>query len=79
MKDRDIIKEVFEIAFHSIQTEELMLQQENMDRYRREVLKENTAMNTVQFNVDIVRHADHLTRKRERLYQLMDEFYKEER
>ena len=79
MKDRDIIKEVFEIAFHSIQTEELMLQQENMDRYRREVLKENTAMNTVQFNVDIVRHADHLTRKRERLYQLMDEFYKEEK
>jgi len=59
-EERRLVQEVFEIAMHSMKTEELLIQQENMDRYRKNVIEqtEQTAVAMVSYEIDIIRRAE---------------------
>lgn len=76
MEQENIIKEVFEIAMHSIQTEELFLKQRHIETYTKDI-EHLTATAIDWYERDIALRGKMITRKRDRLYWLLDEFYKQ--
>jgi len=74
-----IIKEVFEIAMHSLRNEEIILKQNAMERYMNNIKKpEHSATSILTYEHDIIRAETSITQRREWLYELMDKFYKED-
>ena len=67
----DTVQEIFEIAMHSLLTEELILKQEQMDMYRKHA-EEESALCTVSYNVDIIRRGEIVSKKRGWLFELFD-------
>jgi len=78
--DKDtIVKEIFEIAMHSIRNEEIFLKQDAMQRYIKNITDIETlnATTVLTYEHDIKRAEASITQRREWLYDLMDKYFKE--
>jgi len=78
MSKERIIKEVFEIAMHSIRNEEIFLKKQAIEKYTKQVKEPITsACAAISYESDILRASESINSRREWLYKLMDDFYKE--
>ena len=80
MQKEKLVKELFEIAMHSLRNEEIFLKQDAMQRYIQnsdnvEITKATTLLT---YEHDIKRAESSIMQRREWLYKLLDDFYKED-
>lgn len=79
MEKERIIKEVFELAMHSIRNEEIFLKQQSYEKHiENEKNQTKSAIAVIIYEKDIMRAAESIHQRREWLYELMDKFYKED-
>lgn len=74
-QEMDAVELIFEIAMHSMKTEEICLQQERIERARDRAMSMETmtAVTAVSYDADIVMRAEVLGRKRSQLFELFKE------
>ena len=66
----DIVQQIFSIAMHSIKTEELILQQEIIDRHKQGVIETATAV--ISYERDLITRGELINQKRTELFELYD-------